>query len=159
MTLTPPIPWRVADGARHRRDAARAARSCSTSPAGRVIAPASTWTCGSSAEDGYQAQRSYSIASAPEDRALGSRSSGSTTARCRRISRTCCSDGDGLELRGPIGGYFVWDADDGGPLLLVAGGSGVVPLLAMLRHRARADQVNATRPHTTALFRAHAGAT
>ena len=43
--------------------------------------------------------------------------------------------GDGLELRGPIGGYFVWDADDGSPLLLVAGGSGVVPLRAMLRHR------------------------
>ena len=43
--------------------------------------------------------------------------------------------GDGLELRGPIGGYFVWEPDDGGPLLLVAGGSGIVPLLAMLRHR------------------------
>src|SRR4029078_6086048 len=47
--------------------------------------------------------------------------------------------GDGLELRGPIGGYFVWEASLGGPLLLVAGGSGVVPLLAMLRHVAGAS--------------------
>ena len=46
--------------------------------------------------------------------------------------------GDRLEVRGPIGGYFVWDVALGGPLLLVAGGSGIVPLMAMLRHRARA---------------------
>jgi len=46
--------------------------------------------------------------------------------------------GDRIEIRGPIGGYFVWDATLGGPLFLVAGGSGVVPLMAMLRHRARA---------------------
>ena len=48
------------------------------------------------------------------------------------------SKGDRLELRGPIGGYFVWDVALGGPLLLVAGGSGIVPLMAMLRHRAAA---------------------
>ena len=49
--------------------------------------------------------------------------------------------GDQLELRGPIGGYFVWDASDGGPSCCSRGGSGVVPLMAMLRHRAgRADQ-------------------
>ena len=46
------------------------------------------------------------------------------------------AEGDQLELRGPIGGYFVWDVDMGGPLLLVAGGSGICPLMAMLRHRA-----------------------
>jgi len=88
------------------------------------------------AADGYQAERSYSIASAPEDRLL------SLTVECiedGEVSPYLCDDlqvGDGLELRGPIGGYFVWNLSDGGPLLLVAGGSGVVPLMAMLRHRA-----------------------
>ena len=47
------------------------------------------------------------------------------------------TEGDLVEIRGPIGGWFVWEADDGGPLLLIAGGSGIVPLMAMLRHRAR----------------------
>ena len=86
------------------------------------------------AEDGYQAQRSYSIASAPEDGKLvltverleDGEVSGYLTDELR--------PGDELELRGPIGGYFVWEASLGGPLLLVAGGSGVVPLRAMLRH-------------------------
>jgi ferredoxin-NADP reductase len=53
--------------------------------------------------------------------------------------------GDRLELRGPIGGYFVWEAAQPGPLLLVGGGSGVVPLMAMIRHRARAGAMNPTR--------------
>ena len=53
--------------------------------------------------------------------------------------------GDSLELRGPIGGYFVWEARSGGPLLLVAGGSGIVPLMAMLRHRAVSAARVATR--------------
>ena len=54
-------------------------------------------------------------------------------------------EGDRLEMRGPIGGYFVWEAALGGPLLLVAGGSGVVPLMAMVRHRARAGSTVPTR--------------
>jgi ferredoxin-NADP reductase len=88
------------------------------------------------AEDGYQAQRSYSIASAPEDRRL------MLTVECLEDGEVSpyltdvLMPGDKLELRGPIGGYFTWEAKDGGPLLLVAGGSGVVPLMAMLRHRA-----------------------
>ena len=53
--------------------------------------------------------------------------------------------GDKLELRGPIGGYFVWEMPMGGPLLLVAGGSGIVPLMAMLRHRAAAGSTVPTR--------------
>ena len=53
--------------------------------------------------------------------------------------------GDKLELRGPIGGYFVWEARLGGPLLLVAGGSGIVPLMAMLRHRAAVGSTIPTR--------------
>jgi len=91
------------------------------------------------AEDGYQAQRSYSIASAPED--------GYLTLTVERLEDGEVSPylvdvlepGDELELRGPIGGYFVWEVALGGPLLLLAGGSGIVPLRAMLRHRAAAD--------------------
>ena len=88
------------------------------------------------AEDGYQAQRSYSIASAPEDRRLEL-----TVERIEdgEVSPYLVDEmrvGDLLEVRGPIGGWFVWDAADGGPLLLIAGGSGLVPLMSMLRHRA-----------------------
>jgi ferredoxin-NADP reductase len=88
------------------------------------------------AEDGYQAQRSYSIASAPEDERLAI-----TVERLEdgEVSPYLADElvvGDKLELRGPIGGYFVWTAAHGGPLLLVGGGSGVVPLRSILRHRA-----------------------
>jgi ferredoxin-NADP reductase len=86
------------------------------------------------AEDGYQAQRSYSLASAPED--------GQLVLTIERLEDGEVSPylvgelrvGDELELRGPIGGYFAWEQSLGGPLLLVGGGSGVVPLRAMLRH-------------------------
>ncbi len=89
------------------------------------------------AEDGYQAERSYSIASAPED----DRGVALTVERLEdgEVSAYLCDEvrpGDVLELRGPIGGYFTWQAADGGPLLLLGGGSGIVPLVAMLRHRA-----------------------
>ena len=88
------------------------------------------------AEDGYQAQRSYSIASPPEDAQLAI-----TVERLLdgEVSPYLVDDvrpGDQIEIRGPIGGWFVWDVADGGPLLLVGGGSGVVPLMSMLRHRA-----------------------
>lgn len=97
------------------------------------------------AEDGYQAQRSYSIASAPETSQLML-----TVERIDdgEVSPYLTQDvqiGDRFELRGPIGGYFVWTAAMDGPLFLVAGGSGVVPLMAMLRHRAAAkDKAPAT---------------
>jgi ferredoxin-NADP reductase len=89
------------------------------------------------AEDGYQAQRSYSIASPPEDELLIL-----TVERVDNgeVSPYLVDDlrvGDQFELRGSIGGYFVWTAAMGGPLSLIAGGSGVVPLMAMLRHRDR----------------------
>jgi ferredoxin-NADP reductase len=90
------------------------------------------------AEDGYQAQRSYSIAAAPEDGyvvlTVERLDDGEVSPYLTDELRT----GDRLELRGPIGGYFVWETSLGGPLLLVGGGSGVVPLRAMLRHRAAA---------------------
>jgi ferredoxin-NADP reductase len=92
------------------------------------------------AEDGYEAQRSYSIASDPA-------TTGSIDLTVERIEdgevsgwlHDVAEVGDRLEVRGPIGGYFVWESERGGPLLLVAGGSGVVPLMSMLRHRAAAD--------------------
>ena len=90
------------------------------------------------AADGYQAQRSYSIASAPGD---GARLE-LTVERVEggEVSPFLHDEvivGDRFEVRGPIGGYFVWDGSVAGPVLLVAGGSGVVPVMAMVRHRAR----------------------
>ena len=88
------------------------------------------------AEDGYQAQRSYSIASAPDatrvELTVERLEDGEVSPYLAEELRA----GDQIELRGPVGGYFVWEPARGGPLLLVAGGSGVVPLMAMLRYRA-----------------------
>ena len=89
------------------------------------------------AGDGYQAQRSYSIATAPDD----GEQLALTVERIAdgEVSPYLVDElavGDQLEFRGPIGGYFVWEAATGGPLLLVAGGSGICPLMAMVRHRA-----------------------
>jgi ferredoxin-NADP reductase len=98
------------------------------------------------AEDGYSVERSYSIASEPER-------TGEIEIAVERIDGGEVSPflhevvvvGDRIELRGPIGGYFVWESALGGPLFLVAGGSGVVPLMAMLRHRARSESRVPTR--------------
>jgi ferredoxin-NADP reductase len=90
------------------------------------------------AEDGYQAERSYSIASAPEDPHLALTVERLDDGEVSPYLVEELRAGDQLELRGPIGGWFTWQASDGGPLLLVAGGSGLVPLMAMLRHRAAA---------------------
>ena len=90
------------------------------------------------AEDGYSVERSYSIASEPErtqeiDITVERIEGGEVSPFLHEV----VLPGDRLEVRGPIGGYFVWEAALGGPLLLVAGGSGVVPIMAMIRHRAR----------------------
>jgi ferredoxin-NADP reductase len=90
------------------------------------------------AEDGYKAQRSYSIASAPED--------GVPAITVERLDDGEVSPylvdearaGDRVEIRGPVGGWFVWEASQGGPLWLIGGGSGVAPLMSMLRHKRRA---------------------
>ena len=87
------------------------------------------------AEDGYQAERSYSIASAPEDPHLVLTVERLDDGEVSPYLVGELQPGDKLELRGPVGGYFVWTVEVGGPVLLVAGGSGVVPLMAMLRHR------------------------
>jgi ferredoxin-NADP reductase len=90
------------------------------------------------AEDGYSAQRSYSIASAEDaervDLTIQRLPDGEVSPYLSEVLKV----GDPVELRGPIGGWFVWDPDDTGPVLLVAGGSGVVPLMAMIRARAQA---------------------
>jgi ferredoxin-NADP reductase len=88
------------------------------------------------AEDGYQAQRSYSVASPPEDRQIMLTVERLDDGEVSPYLTDGLQKGDQLELRGPIGGYFTWRVADGGPLLLVGGGSGIVPLMAMLRHRA-----------------------
>ena len=97
------------------------------------------------AEDGYQTQRSYSIASEPERE-------GEVDLTVERIDdgevssylHDALVNGDRVEVRGPIGGYFVWEAGRTDPLLLIAGGSGVVPLMSMLRHRAASKADNPT---------------
>ncbi len=86
------------------------------------------------APDGYQAQRSYSIASGPEDGALELTVEQLDDGEVSPYLASELRAGDELELRGPIGGYFVWEEQLGGPLMLIGGGSGVVPLRAMLRH-------------------------
>jgi ferredoxin-NADP reductase len=86
------------------------------------------------ADDGYQAQRSYSIASAPEDEHLAITVQRLDDGEVSPYLTETLVPGDELELRGPIGGYFVWQEALGGPLLLIAGGAGVVPLRAILRH-------------------------
>ena len=88
------------------------------------------------APDGYQARRSYSIASAPAtgggiELAIERLDDGEVSPFFHDVAAV----GDEIELRGPLGGHFIWEERDGGPILLVGGGSGVVPLMAMLRHR------------------------
>jgi len=101
------------------------------------------------AADGYQAQRSYSIASPPSregevDLTIERIADGEVSPYFHDVVEV----GDRVEVRGPIGGYFVWEPSLGGPLLLIAGGSGVVPLMAMLRERAVANP----RPPTALLY-------
>lgn len=92
------------------------------------------------AEDGYQAQRSYSIASAPEDSNLMLTIERLEDGEVSGYLADELRPDDELELRGPIGGYFVWEQSVGGPLLLIAGGSGVVPFHAMVRHWAAGER-------------------
>src|ERR671929_2206242 len=97
------------------------------------------------APDGYQAQRSYSIASAPEDERLVLTVDRLDDGEVSPYLTEVLMAGDKLEFRGPIGGYFTWEGREGGPLFLIGGGSGVVPLMAMLRHRSAVGSDVSTR--------------
>ena len=97
------------------------------------------------ADDGYQAERSYSIASAPGGTRLELTVVRIGDGEVSPYLTDELQPGDQIELRGPVGGYFVWEPGDGGPLLLVAGGSGVAPLMAMIRLRAAAGSDVDTR--------------
>jgi ferredoxin-NADP reductase len=100
-------------------------------------------------EDGYQAQRSYSIASAPGDKHLRLTVERIEGGEVSPYLTDGLRVGDRIELRGPIGGYFVWnerdEKNDGSPLFLAAGGSGIAPLMSMLRHRANTGTTVPTR--------------
>lgn len=97
------------------------------------------------ADDGYQAERSYSIASPPEDGGLALTVERIDDGEVSPYLVDELRPGDELELRGPVGGHFTWRTADGGPLLLLAGGSGLVPLMSMLRHRAARGSTIDTR--------------
>jgi ferredoxin-NADP reductase len=89
------------------------------------------------AEDGYQAERSYSISSAPDAERVELTVERLDDGEVSPYLTDVAGPGDKFEIRGPVGGYFVWDPSPGGPVLLVGGGSGVAPLMAMARQRAR----------------------
>ena len=91
------------------------------------------------ADDGYQTQRSYSIASAPEDSIFALTVERIDDGEVSPYLTEELRAGDELELRGPVGGHFTWRVDDGGPLLLIAGGSGLVPLMAHARANSMRD--------------------
>jgi ferredoxin-NADP reductase len=108
------------------------------------------------ADDGYQAERSYSIASGPDDGRLELTVERIDDGEVSPYLVDEVQHGDAFELRGPIGGYFAWEPGDGGPLLLVGGGSGVVPLRSMLRARTsdvRARLVYSARTHDDVIYR------
>lgn len=108
------------------------------------------------AEDGYRTERSYSIASAPEDSRLELTVERLDDGEVSPYLTDGLRPGDPLELRGPIGGYFVWELMQLGPLALVAGGSGIAPLRAMLRHRAAAEPARRRDVPATLLYSSRA---
>ena len=138
MTDAQHAPWRVATVTAVRAETARVRTLALDVPgwpghlAGQHVVVRLT------SEDGYEAQRSYSIASAPGAPAVELTVERIDDGEVSPYLVDEVRPGDRFEVRGPVGRYFVWRPEDGGPLFLVAGGSGVVPLMAMLRHRASA---------------------
>ncbi len=144
-----PLAWQISTVTAIRAETPEVSSFTLRLPAWRAHRAGQHYDVRLTAADGYQAQRSYSIASPPSR-------SGEVDLTIEKIADGEVSPyfhdtvevGDQVEVRGPIGGYFVWEPDLGGPLLLVAGGSGVVPLMAMLRERASADR----RPPAVLLY-------
>ncbi|HTP02153.1 MAG TPA: ferredoxin reductase [Anaerolineales bacterium] len=141
-----PLDWQIATVKAIRPETAKVKTFTFSLPDWRAHRAGQHYDVRLTAEDGYQAQRSYSIASEPERR-------GEIDLTVERIEdgevsaymHDVLTVGDRVELRGPIGGYFVWDSELPDPLLLIAGGSGVVPLMSMIRHRAATGNMVATR--------------
>ncbi len=141
-----PLEWQIATVKAVRTETPEVRTLTLTLPGWTPHRPGQHYDVRLTAEDGYSTQRSYSIASEPER-------TGEIDITVERIADGEVSPylddtvvvSDRFEVRGPIGGYFVWDRLVGGPLLLVAGGSGIVPLMAMLRHRAAAGVKNPAR--------------
>jgi ferredoxin-NADP reductase len=134
-----PLAWQIATVTAIRAETPDVASFTLALPAWRAHRAGQHYDVRLTAPDGYQAQRSYSIASPPSrtgevDLTIERIPDGEVSPYFHNVVEV----GDKVELRGPIGGYFVWEPTLGGPLLLVAGGSGVVPLMAMLRERAAA---------------------
>jgi ferredoxin-NADP reductase len=130
------IPWRLAQVLEVAPETARARNLFLKVPDWPGHQPGQHVDVRLTADDGYQTQRSYSIASAPGDSAVVLTVERIDDGEVSPFLTEELRPGDTLELRGPIGGYFTWTAAQGGPLQLLAGGSGIVPLMAMLRHRA-----------------------
>ena len=144
--MAEPLRWQAATVEAIHQETARAKTFTFRVPHWLRHRPGQHYDLRLTAADGYQAERSYSIASEPERK-------GVVDLTIERIDEGEVSPymhdvvavGDRLELRGPIGGYFVWEAAGNDPVVLVAGGSGVVPLMAMVRHRAAVKSTVPTR--------------
>lgn len=135
MTPAAPSPWHEAEIVRVVRATPRLVSVFLKTGAMRHIA-GQHLVVRLTAPDGYAAQRSYSIASAPGEPIeliIEKLDDGEVSPYFHDVAQA----GDKVEVRGPLGGHFIWRAGDGGPLLLVAGGSGVAPLMSMVRDRAR----------------------
>ena len=130
------LPWRVAEVSEVVPETARVVTLVLRVPGWPGHLPGQHVDVRLTGEDGSQAQRLYSLASAPEEALLALTVERIPDGEVSPYLVSAIQAGDQFELRGPIGGHFVWTAALGGPLFLVAGGSGVVPLMAMLRHRA-----------------------
>ena len=147
------LTWRLARVAGTRPEAAGCATLALEVPGWPGHRPGQHVDVRLTAEDGYQAQRSYSIASAPDGELVELTVERIDDGEVSPYLVDELRPGDLLELRGPVGGYFVWEPRLGGPLLLVSGGSGVVPLMAMLRQRAAAgSRVPARLLHSSRTF-------
>jgi ferredoxin-NADP reductase len=137
--------WRVGTVVETQRESTRAATIVFDVPDWPGHRPGQHVDLRLTAEDGYSATRSYSIASPPEDARVAITVEELASGEVSPYLVEDVLAGDQIELRGPIGGYFVWEASMGGPLLLIGGGSGIVPLMAMLRHRQAAGSDVQTR--------------
>ena len=132
-----PITWQIASVAGIRPETASVKTFAFSLPAWQPHQAGQHYDLRLTAADGYSAQRSYSIASAPSKAGIVELSiERLPDGEVSSFMHDTVVVGDRIELRGPIGGFFVWSAAIGGPILLIAGGSGVVPLMAMLRDRA-----------------------